>query len=504
MFSAALGLIGGIGSIVMGGYQYQLGMQELALKREALDQQRDFGMLQYGLSLDQLAQEREQMDYVKETNRRNQMAQAVERAKIEEQRKQRLAAYQAERQYVVDRQVKVDKAQAEQYALELEAYLRNTGLAQDERETALSYLEAARQVASGERDDDLTRLRMERLTAQQEREFAIGELRNAQSIAAGERIEDLDYRDKILAQINDMSAALQTAYGQMGDLYAPAGPSEEEINATLARYDSNAIANVDRAADRVASQAEASLIDSGMARSTAGEMRRAEVARKLALDYDNARQAAQQQAMAYISGKESIKDQAFQRQVAARGTAMSEVQNLYGPLIQALVQSRGSLSANNYQAPVGVNSGNIIRDVRSANQFAAPIGVTSAMTAPTGMSRRLGDTLNMPSVADAYVITGDYNQFQPQMWNITSPSGFAGNASSLIGSIAAQYTPATYMQMGADQMGAGFSALGGALNDLSKMGTYRQPTPTMPASGITSYSAAQQPSYLTTPQYRHW
>jgi hypothetical protein len=493
MFSAALGLIGGIGSIIMGGQQYALGMQELALKREALNQQRDFGMLNYGLALDQLAMEKEQTEYVKEYNRRNELNQAIERAKIEGQRKQRLAAYQAERQYVVDRQVQIDKAQAEQYALELEAYLRNTNLAKEERETALAYLDSARQVASGERDEDLIRLRMERLTAQQERDFAIGELRNAQAIAAGERVDDLNYRDRIMAQLSEMGEALQTAYSGMGALYAPAGPSEEEIASTVSRYENNAISNVDRAADRVASQAEASLIDSGMARSTAGEMRRAEVARKLALDYDNARLAARNQAMAYITGKEGLKDQAFQRQVAARGRTFEEISSVYAPIIQGLTQNRGALSANAYQAPVGIGTGNVIRDVKSANQYAAPIGVGSSIFAPTGMSSRMGATLNMPSVADAYVITGDYNQFQPQMWNLTGPAPFMSNASSLIGSIAQQYTPATYMQMGMDQMGAGFSAIGGAMVDLSRSSTYRPPA-------ANPYGAmGAQPAVQSTP-----
>ena len=120
MFSAALGLIGGIGSIVMGGYQYSLGLQELALKREALNQQRDFGMLNYGLALDQLKKEDEQVEYIKKQNQRNQLAQALERSKIEEQRKQRLAAYQDERNYVVQRQVEIDRAAVATFGLNVD------------------------------------------------------------------------------------------------------------------------------------------------------------------------------------------------------------------------------------------------------------------------------------------------------------------------------------------------------------------------------------------------
>lgn len=508
MFAEALGLVGGIGSLIMGGQQYALGMQELELKRDALNQQRDFGMLNYGMAQDQLRAEREQQEYIRKANEQNQLNQAIERAKIEEQRKTRLRAYQQERQYVVDRQISVDRAQAEQYALELEAYLGNKGLAKEERELALSYLDQARAIASGEHDEDLSRLRMERLTAQQERDFAISEMQYSKNTAMSERQDDLRYRDQIMQQINAMGGALNEAYNSMGQLIAPAGPSQEEIASTLADFDANAISNVDRAADRVASQAEASLIDSGMSRSTAGEQRRAEVARKLALDYENARLNSRNQAMAFIGGKEQLKDQAFQRQVAARGTTFGELSNLYAPIIQGLTQNRQALSANQYSAPVGIGTGNVIRDVRSANQYQGPLGVGTAQSAPTGMSSRMGQTLNMPSVADAYVTTGDYNQFQPQMWNLTGPASFMGNASQLIGSIAGQYTPGTYMQMGQEQMGAGFSAIGGALVDFTKSGTYQRnaaaPSGSTSGDPWAGMRAPTTSSYTPFGNFQHW
>lgn len=513
MFSAALGLIGGIGSIIQGSQQYALGMQELALKRKALNQERDFGMLNYGLAIDQLRKEDEQIDYIKKQNERNQLAQAMERAKIEEQRKQRLAAYQDERDYVLNRQIEIDRAQAEQYALELESFLANKSIAKEERELALRYLEQARAVAAGERDEDLRQRRLERLTAQQERDFAISEMRNSQAIARSERSDDLAYRDMINERLNRFGGALEQAYSQMGSLQAPQAATEAEILATIGRYEDNAVANVDRAADRVASQAEASLIDSGMARSTAGEMRRAEITRKLALDYDNARLAARNQAMEYIRGRDALKDADFQRQLSARGRTFEEVAAVFSPIIQGLTQNRQTLSANNYQTPVQIGTGNVVRQVSSANSYAAPVGIGSAAISPTGMSSRMGSTLNMPSIADAYVITGDYNQFQPQPWQLTSPSGFMGNATSLIGGISQGYNPAPFLDLGSKTMGAGWAAIGGALNDLNKSGFFNfgKSASGQPASGASAMMAPAQSAptsqfYQSVPSdyyYRH-
>jgi hypothetical protein len=468
MFSAALGIIGGIGSIIQGGYQYDMGLKELALKKKAMAQERDFGMLNYGLALDQIRKEDEQTDYIKKQNERNQLAQSMERAKIEEQRQQRLAAYQDERDYVLNRQIEIDRAQAAQYALELESYLSNKGLAKEERELALSYLEQSKAVARGERDDDLRQRRLERLTAQQERDFAISEMRNSQSVAQRERADDMAYRDSINQKLNKMGDELQIAYASMGQLNAPRGMSEADIMSTLDRFDNNAMANVDRAANRVASQAEASLIDSGMSRSTAGEQRRAEVTRKLALDYDNARLAARNQAMEYIKGRDDLTNSDFQRQLASRGRTFEEISSLYNPIISGLMQNRQTLSANSYQTPVQIGSGNVIRDVASANQYAAPLSIGSAIFSPSGMTSSMGQTLNTPSSADAYVTTGDYNQFQPQMWNLTSPSGYMSNATSIFQNLPNQYDPNTFLNMGMETMSSGFSALGGGLNDLSK------------------------------------
>jgi hypothetical protein len=490
MFSAALGLIGGIGSIIQAGYSYELGMEELALKRKALAQQKDFGMLQYGMARDQLAKENEQAQYIREVNERNAVAQSLERAKIEQQRKQRLAAYQAEREYVVGRQMDMDRAAAEQYALELEAYLSNKDIAKEERDTALQYLETARSIASGERQDDLSRLYLERVTAQQERDFAIAEMRNAQSIAQSERVQDMNYRDQIIGQLGEMQSQISSAYQGFDPITPPAGMSEAEMNQVYIDFDANAVANVDRAADRVASQSEAQLIDRGIERSTPGESARAQITRQLALDYENARQSARQQALDYIGGRQQISNNEFNNQLSARGGMMQEIQNMYAPTIQALTQLRPTQSANDYSAPVGVGSGNVIRGVSSANDFGAPLNVGSSAIAPNGMSSRMGQTLNAPSVADAFVVTGDYNQQSPQMWNITSPQGFMSNASSLIGSIAQQYNPQPWITRGDNLQSSGFAAIGGALNDMNRSGSFGQRT-----------MANGQPAYATLPQY---
>lgn len=488
MFSAALGLIGGVGSIISAGYQYQLGMEELALKRKALKDQKEFGQLQYGMALDEIRKQDEQREYIKEQNERNQLAQSLERSKIEAQRRQRLAAYQEERDYVVNRQVEIDRAQAEQFALELEAYLQNRDLAKSERETAMAYLEEAKATARGERDEDIRRLRMEQITAAQERDFAIAEMRGAQQIAAAERADDISYRDRIIGELGSMQDRLFEAYSQMDPIQAPSGFSEAELMDTIGRYEANAVANVDRAADRVASIAEAGLIRGGMANSTAGTAERGRIAQRLALDYDNARLAARQQAMDYIQGKEDLKSIDFERRMGARGSTFSEIQNLYAPIVDALSRERRTLSANDYQTPVGIGTANVGRQLVTANQYASPLAVNSAAIAPTGMSSRMGNTLNLPSIAEAYVTTGDYNQFQPQLWNIDGPANYMANASQLI-QTAGHHDPMPFLEMAGQTSAAGFKAIGGALNDLQRSGFGRRSSAGS-ASGSTGMSAS--------------
>lgn len=497
MFSAILGLASaGVGLYQAIGAQ-NIANQELVLKRQALKEQADQGKRQYGLALDQLQLEREQERYIREQNEANRIAQAVERAKMESDRRARLAQSQKERQYMIDRQVSIDRAAAQKYALELEAYLANQNLAKEERKLALQYLENARAVAAGEREEDIRRLYEDQLKATQERDFAIQELRAAQTIAVNERNMDVDYRNAILTDLAEMQAKVEASYNDFGPLAKPRTISDAEMMATFADFDRNAVANVDRAADRVASQTEAALLDRGIGNSSPANAARAEVARRLSLDYENARLNARNQAMDYISGKQDVYLRDYEAQRDARNTEMATVSSMYAPFIEGAINLRPTQSANDYSTPVNISSAIMDRALLSANQYAAPINIGSAMISPA-LSSLIGDTLTPPSTADAYQITGDYNQFTPALWNLTGPNGFASNAASLIGSVHQGYDPLGHFNRADKLFGSAAYALGGAANDLSKSFGSRTTASGAPAGGAT----AQLPMYGPMPTPR--
>lgn len=469
-FSAVLGLVSGIGSLVMGAQQMSIAQQELQLKREALEDQRNMAMLNYGLGLDQLRREREQERYLRDINAQNAetIAQEIARTRAEYDARKNQAF--AERQYQIERQIELDRAAAAQRAFQIEQYLENQNLAQEERDYAISLLEDSRAVAQGERDEDLRRYAQERLMAQIEREFAIEQLEQARTTAASERAYDMQFRDNIMSRLSDLSGMLDARLTELGPLALPDTITPEEIASTVAMFENNAIQNVDRAADRVASINEADLIRNGIDNSTTGTARRADITARLAQEYDNARLRARQQAIAYITGQQDLLDQDFASQVEGRSAILDEIRGIYGPEIEAMLQMPALRSANDYSAPVAVNSGIFVRDVNSANDFSAPLAVNSGMVNLPNIGFGMADTLNVQSVADTLLGPQMSAVQSPQMWQISSPSGYFSNAASLQSGIASQYNPAPYFQNGLDYMSAGMSDIGWGLSQFGGFG----------------------------------
>lgn len=462
MFSGLLGLAGAGASIYGASLQYNLGMEQLALQREALENQKNHANLQYGLGLDQLRKEREIEEYIRRNNERNEMYSREEYAIRQQQYEARKQEAMRERQYVIDRQIKLDQEAAKRQQFILQQYLENKEITQQEREYAISMLEEAKAVAKGERNEDIRRRAEEDLQAQIERDFAIEEMRRSQSIAALERQEDFAFRQDIISRLDSMAYETRLAYEDMPEIQAPELLGREDFDGIFADFDRRAISNVDRAVDRVASQGEAQLMRSGLGASTAGTQMRADIARRMSVEYDNARQTAMEDALRYITGNNDVTLQAYNARKDARSSRAAEIQAMTAPTINAMLQSRGLTSANAFVTPVQINSGISARQLgRSANQFAAPVGIgTAAIGADIGIG--MFDTLSPPSTADTNVFNAGTNQFAPNTWQITSPSGFFGNAAQGIYSIAQHYDPTSYFANASSLLSSGASSLSGA------------------------------------------
>lgn len=488
MFSAILGLAGAGMNFALGSQQNAIAQQELQLKRQALRDQKDMSMLNYGMGRDQLRREREQEEYIRRINEENARFSRQEYYKREAQYQQRLNQAMAERQYVVDRQIQADRDAAEQQAFMLEQYLENKNLAKEEREFAINELQRARAVAQGERDEDLRKRAEEQQRAQVEREFAISEMQNSQMIAEQERMDDMMFREDIIGRLDLMSNEIDRAYSDMPQLTAPDLLGQDDFNEVLARFDANAIANVDRAADRVASQNEAALMTRGLANSSIGTSARGDVARRLTLEYDNARRTAMQEALAFITGSNNVELQGFNALKDARASRAEEIRGSAMPTVEAMLASRSLSSANDYQTPVPINSAVIQRGVKSANDYQSPVAVGSSIYQQNGIGSSMAQSLGAPSVADAFVFNSGTRAVAPATWNISNPSSYLGTAAQLQQGVVNGYDPNPYFNRAASYNSEGMGALGYASTYLGYSGGTRN------GGGNAAYAAGVPPS----------
>jgi len=323
-------------------------------------------------------------------------------------------------------------------------------------------------VARGERDTDLRMYAEEREMAQIEREWAIQQFEAARQNAYSDRQYDMQYRNNLIDKLGGMTSMLETAFADMPALTAPAAIGEDEIASTIAMFENNAIMNVDRAAEMVASANEGELIKRGIDNSTTGTARRGDVAARLSQEYQNAVVQARTQAMSYIQGKQDLAMSSFDAQLKAREATGAHIKGIYGPEIDALMQLPQLRSANDFQAPVQIGSGVYSRGIASANNYQAPVQIGTGIYDNMNIGFGMGDTMNLPSVADAYRISEGLSAVQtPQMWQISSPGGYFGNAASLQQGIAGQHDPQGWLSSANDWYAGGLSSIGKAAGSMS-------------------------------------
>lgn len=466
MFGAILmgaaSLAGTIGGMSSAAKNSAIAQEELDLKRSAQRDQKDMAMLQYGIGLDQLRREKESERYLREENERKQRFLEQEYGLRLDSQRDRARQSMAERDYMLNRQVSLDRASAQQREFQLTQLLQNQDMAASEREYAIRMLEDARATAQGERDEDLRRYYEERDQALNEREFSIDEMRRAQDIARQERAEDMQLRQRVVSQSDQLRNALFETFGELGE--APEAPrvTQAMLDDEIGRREDRAMADADRALTRVASVGEADLMRRGVERSSGAIAKRSEMAERGSAMYAQAREKARDEAFKYMAGVQDSLFRDYEGQLKERSVAIQDTDKAYGTGLDIAKLLPQLASANNYRSPVDVRSGVFTRQTRSANDYRAPLNVgTGIYDKEIGLG--MAATIGMPSAADAMVLNpGSRVSSGYANPTITAPTGFMSNAMTGLSGAASGYNPAPYLTLasqGASAAGSSFSNL---------------------------------------------
>ena len=430
-FAAAMG-IAQVGTSLYGSYQAnKRANAQMALQQRQMAQQREFQNRQLGLARDAQRSQEEENAYQRQIEQMNRLIAQQERGYqknlAEDQREQLLE----ERRADIDRQMEQDRAAAKQRQFEIEQLLKTQDLKEDEREFAIEQLNEAKAVAAGERDEDMRRFLEERAMAQANRDFMLGEYSSAKQQADAERQRDLMIQNQIMSQAGNLQQSLQATANSMGDMPEIERLSRGDIRSEIDRRTNQYQADVDRAADRVASVNEADLIRGGIDESTTGTARRGEVAARLSQEYQNARQRAYDDALGYITGRQQTMATNAQNIMDRRQQVLGETADINSAEMNILQNLRNAQSAQDaYAMAARVPDGIYNRQVNSANDYRAPVSINSAAynnRVSSGISgmNNIGSVVSNAGFNVDSAITGATRQ------NIPSASGYYNNAQSV-------------------------------------------------------------------------
>lgn len=432
MFSAILGLAGAglgfIGQQNAANQSAQLAYAQMAQQERQFQAQQDMQMLNLGMARDAQREQREWNEYQREMEQMNRLLARQER-QFDISEMERLRAQQEEeRQYALNRQVQLDRDAARTQAMQIEEMLRNQQLTQDERQFAIDQLEQAQGIARGERDQDLLRFYEERQRRQMERNYQVAQYEQMRAMAQQERDTELQRRNQITGQIDNLRTNLSDAYNRLGPMPERPGITREEIDADARRREEIYMADVDRAADRVASVNEAEMIRGGVDEGTAATARRGDITERIAQEYNRARERARDEALRYITGVQGTLFNEYNAGMEERGQTLSEVGNVQGAGIQEMMQLPNLPSAQ-LQDYLNLQSGVYSRDVQSAGSYGVPVPVSSGVFQGQ-FGSGMANTLTPPSVnaTAAKVRSGVFDPYTP---SLQEPSTFMSNAASI-------------------------------------------------------------------------
>jgi hypothetical protein len=414
--------------------------------------------------------------------------------------------FRSEADRFADRQALLDEdARRMQFERMREAN-RNRELLQDERNFARELLADARSTADREAQADLDRFTTARNQRMDERDFLVDQYELSLMQAQREREEERMIRELQMRGADRLRDGLEDFASELG--YVPeimeVTPEMIEEEARI-RGDEYA-ADIDRAAQMVASSGQADLIRSGLDVSTTGDDLRGKIAARLGQEYEGARRRAYDHAVKYISGVANTTNSQVAAELDRRNAMMAEkagiltsdlniLQNLrtlpssVGAYQQAGniasgVYDRGVTSAA-YTAPVALSSAlydssgligsnysnadynlmNLLSGISSAGNYTSPVGISSGIYDNMLAGSSLGSTLNYGSGASTAGMNVMSSILNPYNQTLSNPNAYytsaVGSQNNYISSLMGNYNS------WADGISDSFSNFGSLLSDWS-------------------------------------
>ena len=171
---------------------------------------------------------------------------------------------QDERQYFIDRQTYLDNLGQAQRDFDIQQLLNNQQLTQEQRDYALDQYEQAKQISTGERAYSQQMLEELQALATQERAYDVQRQTRLDTLARDERQHMEQERTRIQGISDSMAQELDQLRQTYGNLPQTRAFTQADVDAEAARRHTAYEANIDKAADRVASITEAELITNGI------------------------------------------------------------------------------------------------------------------------------------------------------------------------------------------------------------------------------------------------
>lgn len=457
ILGVGLGAIGGIMDIAGGRKTEKKAAKDMQPWLDRLSQSYDLGMDLFMGGLDDTSY-REQLlfDYAFRDKARGEDLADMYRRFVEEDRGQ----LRNERGYDIQRQSLLDSMSALQRNFEISQLSRANDVARSERDFAVSDYERARRQAESERQWEIDQLNYNRNLASQERDSDLQMLQRAQQMSQQERDYQMGQQQDILSLVSQLSNELEQARAKVGE-YIPAQMfTMEDVEKEAARRSQSYQAQVDRAADRVASINEADLIRRGVDSSTIADDKRAEITARLAEEYQKAYDRSFDEAMQYITGAQGMENQNYAQRNTERSNLLNEVMQMYQPGINTRMQLPDLVSAIGPMMPA--RSGIVNGNVNSAN-------VGPNMNIGTGfvggnISSGVGPNMQ-PRSATGFQSVGNYN------YNLNLPGSTRFNAGADLITKAPETALGVYenrWNAGREQQKSGAGGLGGAIAGIGK------------------------------------
>lgn len=501
LFSEVLGL--GVNLLGMGQANSNAKRQARLMERQ-ID-----GMLE--ISRGQLELQERNQDLIEEDYARRVEIEQLNRALMEQEREWQLGELEYYREQLKDdqdrqiqRQLEMDREAAAIQAWRLEQLDWARDMAADERSYALEMLQEAKAIASGERDEQLKRFYEDRMKAATNRDWQVGQYESARRQARSEREFDLSERDMVTDRIMGLERSLEDALKRLGDPMELYRTTPEEIEGEYRRRASEYQSDVDRAATRVASIGEADLIRTGMDVSTTGTARRGEITERIAAAYQDARQRAYDDALAYIGGRQTTLNAPVGQDMERRSGVLREVANVTGAPIEALMsRSNPSSELPAYNIASLVGSGILDRGISSANAYSAPMPIGSALIDGTGSyAPGISEYEVRTSLADPSYLNIMSAVFDPYSQNVPNPAAFGSNAVSAGGAAlsarSGMYGSAMDTAFAASRgLGASLRGLGAELG--ASWGNWGGGGGSLPMTPSTSTPTYSPPPMMTAP-----